>query len=83
MSIDRNDGGPAYPSRRSHEHFQYAETSFEGMSLRDYFAGQAMDRIVQNTDERRTTPFYASVIAQNAYAIADAMLAERKAAGGK
>lgn len=56
-SID--DGGPAFPS-----------TDDKGMSLRDYFAGQAlaMGGIYNTTPEEK---------AAAAYAIADALLAQR------
>lgn len=55
------DGGPAFPFT--------PDTLQTGMSLRDYFAGMAMDRPVTGS-----TP---EDIAAEAYAIADAMLRER------
>ena len=62
---NNNDGGPAFPSDRFGE---------GGMSLRDYFAGQALAGLIAcpNTsgDEE---PF-----ACNAYKFADAMLTERE-----
>ena len=59
------DGGPAFPGPESHG------DDHEGMSLRDYFAGQ----FIQGATWRD----YASEadLAQQAYRVADAMIAER------
>lgn len=78
MSI--NTGGPAFPRPAS------VDTSggtlpdgdvvvgeFTGMSLRDYFAGQALAGIVG--DPGRSGSFQS--LASDAYSFADAMLAER------
>jgi hypothetical protein len=43
-----------------------------GMSLRDYFAGQALIALINKNDIRS-----AEIIAENAYVYADAMMAER------
>ena len=61
-----NDGGPAFP----HPHEDYRGQ--RGMSLRDWFAGQAL--------EKASAPrsLSADDIAKRAYYIADAMLAERE-----
>lgn len=71
------DGGPAFP-RATHNQ--------KGMSLRDYFAGQALAGVVMSVsafaESHESIPFEvmrARVVAE-AYAIADAMLAERKEA---
>ena len=74
--MTKNDGGPAFPG-------EYAITmghpeggdetrmiSGGGMSLRDWFAGQALAGLVS----RQSTNIKA---AEGAYACADAMLAER------
>jgi hypothetical protein len=63
MSDKLNGGGPAFPFAEYHP----------GMSLRDWFAGQAMAAIGNACYERY------SHMAQDAYEIADAMLAARKA----
>jgi len=49
-----------------------------GMTLRDYFAGQALAGLLANTNllEKLNT---VKIPAMNAYALADAMLAEREA----
>ena len=68
---DRHDGGPAFPRPAS-------DTSGAtiGMSLRDYFAGQALAG--QDGDAHaRLGP---QKIAQRAYYVADAMLAARSEA---
>ena len=55
---------------------QYQHTV--GMTLRDYFAAQAMAAFI-NTDEWQSTVGDVSRnVAFNAYAMADAMLEERK-----
>ncbi len=68
-----HDGGPAYPtdSERQNGHDSY---HFAGMTLRDHFAGLAMQSIaisypreVKSSDE----------VATDAYEMADAMLKER------
>lgn len=64
------DGGPAYPGTcdcDAHKLF----VAKDGMSLRDWFAGQALDVILY---EHTIVP---SETAQKAYEIADAMIAER------
>lgn len=62
----REDGGPAYPTHIG----RAAEEA--GMTLRDYFAGQALAWIMQ----REWKP-PAAELARRAYEVADAMLAER------
>jgi hypothetical protein len=72
------DGGPAFP--RSGYHPDDPEKS--GMSLRDYFAGQALAGLLacekfqpfRNDGEEIAS----GLIASNCYEIADAMLAARK-----
>lgn len=52
-----------------------------GMSLRDYFAGLAMQGLVaQSMGSASSSP--ADIGAEYAYAMADAMLAEREKEGG-
>ena len=65
------NGGPAFPSLRE---LGDIATTDDGMSLRDYFAAAAMQGICASG------PMIANdVIAQEAYAIADAMLDARHA----
>ena len=64
------DGGPAFPA--------CGEANINdtmGMSLRDWFAGQAIAGMLANPQVGRTTT--AAQIVEPAYALADAMLAAR------
>lgn len=58
------DGGPAFPIRLTDA------IQAEGMSLLDYFAGQALGGSIITTDEPQE-------LASHAYEVAEAMLAER------
>ena len=62
------DGGPAYPQSSLGDRRDYP---LPGMSLRDYFAGQAL------IDASRRYG-HAQMAAEYAYKLADAMLAERE-----
>ena len=76
MSV-RENGGPAFPV--------IAENGLghvsDGMSLRDWFAGQALGGVIASGDflspEGLFTGKGDEVMARAAYMIADAMLAER------
>jgi hypothetical protein len=82
MKTNKNDGGPAFPI--SDVYFPNGEIQFgmAGMSLRDYFAGQALQQFVAERDhnvwahERSAEARHE--IARAAYRIADAMIAARK-----
>lgn len=66
-----NDGGPAFPIVPYHH----------GLMIRDYFAGQALTAMTAAPDYSKG-PCNAAM-AERAYIIADAMLAERaKTKGG-
>ena len=73
--MTKNTGGPAFP--RS----DYVSNSNSGMTLRDWFAGQALAGML--SDYRRYTPRpghksnWHKVMAAEAFVIADDMLAER------
>lgn len=62
-----NDGGPAFPRPASHDP-RSAANSQEGMSLRDWFAGQALAGL----DLATYKPIEAA--AETAYEVADAMI---------
>ena len=78
-------GGAAFPIPHSNE--AGAPGSEHGMSLRDWFAGQALSRfkfvtesgktIVVGDNVRETVGPYCKNVAELVYALADAMLAER------
>lgn len=83
--MSAKDGGPAFPVRWSMQDGD--ETLLEGMTLRDYFAGQAVlevDGFAADGPLARLvrwlwfgSPLTDEEIAESAYATADAMLAER------
>ena len=71
MSTPINDGGPAFPLINEHTH---PTTINNGMTLRDYFAGQALASLLvsPNFTEASTKD-----IVERAVWFADAMLDER------
>lgn len=70
----KSDGGPAFPQ---HVAPQYtARPYLHGMSLRDYFAGQAISGIIASPDYYSGS-WACGQLAEQAYGIADAMIAER------
>jgi hypothetical protein len=69
-----NDGGPAFPLTAGKD-FQFAEN---GMSLRDWFAGQALAGICACPTFDLPTK---AGFAQHAYEFADGMIAERAKGG--
>jgi hypothetical protein len=83
MSNDtRNDGGPAFPIPG----LQHDE-SFNGMTLRDYFAGKVIEGLCANPggpvqgNDRTGWGFVNCTtdgIASDVYALADAMLKARR-----
>ena len=85
MTTERNDGGPAFPISIP----GVGDNGCGGMSLRDWFAGKALDSGVCRTSvpeydlnryfgPTRTDIRRAEIIAAEAYDIADAMLVERQ-----
>ena len=72
MNYDDNDGGPAFPKPGTDAEIETCGSQ-RGMTLRDWFAGQALTSM-ETTD---CTDY--EEIAAEAYRIADAMLAEREA----
>ncbi len=80
MATRPKDGGSAFPSPGvMHPYSGDQQGAYEGMSLRDYFAAQALPsamlgyRLENETDDQMITRK-----AGTAYRIADAMLAARK-----
>jgi hypothetical protein len=75
-------GGPAFPCHPGIENPIY-----DGMTLRDYFAGKAMQTMISyrrtqfgtDNDDMVDWDEFFPIIAQEAYAMADAMLEARKA----
>lgn len=80
-----DDGGFAFPNPDVFRpDGQHAAGGHYGMSLRDWFAGQAVGAIISSfaTDFREDGETIPQLFARKAYAIADAMLAERAKIGG-
>ncbi len=77
----RNDGGPAFPhDGRDRGPGNTKGWPHDGMTLRDWFAGQAlMAAVIQSADDDATVEQNASAAALWAYAYADAMIAVREA----
>ena len=93
MSTPINDGGPAFPLSNHTKRWNDVEKSYEqdeGMTLRDYFAGQALTSVLESSgdlqshydfkagssgDNNIPSPY---AIATFSYALADAMLAARE-----
>lgn len=78
MAEEINDGGPAFPfgTARFDGGNHYLGKSFDkGMSLRDWFAGQALPTIMERYLDNAVdaSPFVA------AYEVADAMIKAREA----
>lgn len=93
LSKKPHDGGPAFPAMPGNM-AQGPCCYWGGMSLRDYFAAQAMQGMVPDmermaeecarecaTSYRTAFEDTAAECARRAYAIADAMLAERAKGG--
>ncbi len=70
----RDNGGPAFPQGE----FSAYEPSREGMTLRAWFAGQAMAALANSTVEADMTRQQMATAAKGFYALADAMIAERE-----
>jgi len=67
----KDDGGPAFPRNERYADGDLA-VAHQGMTLRDWFAGQALAGVLANSNDDYSEP-----PAKWAYAIADAMIAER------
>ena len=93
MATEINDGGPAFPlptiDLQTHE-IKYPK-HVQGMSLRDWFAGQAMagncaadpNEDPKSGDLRSWSSAAYASMAEHCYALADAMLAAREQKGPK
>lgn len=69
-----NDGGPAFPKPLDpYPNAQGMESGTHGMSLRDWFAGQALAGML--ADQTFDAP--AEMMAESSYRIADAMIRAR------
>jgi hypothetical protein len=68
MSALINDGGPAFPTPPGIQHN-------DGMTLRDYFAGKALQGMIASCTQQNWQEEYA---AKASYQLADAMLKARE-----
>jgi hypothetical protein len=70
MSNEKNDGGPAFPEMCNNQ-------IVPGMSMRDFFAAQALEGVMRLVQENHTLVMNLTDIARIAYEQADAMLKAR------
>lgn len=71
---ERDDGGPAFPR----EDYQGGGMGQTGMSVRDYFAIEALGGLLASADGGEENSINDKAFARAAYQLADAMLAERR-----
>lgn len=78
----QDDGGPAFPSEQGYTPQGWNQTYDAGMSVRDWFAGQALAGMLAqpSSDDPDSAAILISSYAKDAYRYADAMLLERKKA---
>lgn len=78
-----NDGGPAFPQDGMLEMHESQPMRHPGMSLRDWFAGMALQGFMANHgwlgyfENKKHRQFLIEGFSKDSYAVADAMLAER------
>lgn len=80
MSGIGHNGGPAFPQMRQYRDSQGIdhEITETGMSLRDWFAGRALQGFLASGDAQPDTEDPLNTLARMSYAVADAMLEARK-----
>lgn len=85
---NHTDGGPAFPSDPYIDHpahgrihkAQVGDQPYDGMSLRDWFAGRALSALLSNSTIRGVENLVETIppsYAAASYNLADAMIAER------
>jgi len=81
--VSDKDGGPAFPSleiyegyNRDRDRYEVQSDSATGMSLRDYFAAQALSGWFSGTSNLPNDANL-GLYAESFYKMADAMIAER------
>ena len=79
MPSEVSDGGPAFPVPMIpiDNTGGHTEVRYEGMMLRDWFAGRWISGSSTIMTEDYVDEAHAKMLAQEAYRVADAMLAER------
>lgn len=73
--MKKNDGGPAFP-RAGFDGPDMYDSGWDGMTLRDWFAGQALAGLLAGRRYEKDQ-YPPQLFAHFAYMEADAMLAER------
>ena len=73
-----NNGGPAFPATQHDQVCRGDRDCHHGMTLRDYFAGQTIIGSANSNDYESLK--HMGCLAVKAYALADAMIAERNKA---
>lgn len=72
-----NDGGPAFPMPAHHDSQAGRHHVFcAGMSLRDWFAGQALSGLLSHPKCGDVSNIF-RIVAMESYKVADAMIAAR------
>lgn len=75
MNTTQDDGGPAFPvPTLEREYWDREQGEPNGMSLRDWFAGMALQGLLSNNE----TSYTPAENAKEAYSFAAAMLAARE-----
>lgn len=74
--MNKETGGPAFPTKNQHQSANYL-WHYEGMTLRDWFAGQAMQGAIAGCAAKGEVIMY-SDLSGLAYEVADAMLKARE-----
>ena len=76
------DGGPAFPCNGIEDDPDFPgalqSVSYSGMSLRDWFAGMALNGLLASYANPNAIGFPTTAVVQDAYEQADAMLKERE-----
>jgi len=76
------DGGAAFPEVRVRDGDNYnppTKVYYRGMTLRDWFAGMALQGMIAHVDTSpKTSRSGREILAENAFKLADAMIEARK-----
>lgn len=79
--MNRLSGGAAFPSpgvlMDDGRGGEYQQGAYEGMTLRDYFAGQALSGLLADLPKTMYGLDWQQNAARGAYELADAMISER------
>lgn len=74
--MTKNNGGAAFPYKVEVEWMKSGAIQYHsGMTLRDWFAGQALPALIPSNG----STFYPNIVARDAYTIADQMIMARDA----